>query len=124
LTGFTDADGCFHISIVNSHTHTLKKSIRLEFKVTQKDPTVLKKIQEVFGGSISFNKTENLYRYKSSSLHGAYQIISYFDIFPCNSRPKLVAYYKWRKVYRIIQRKEHLSPSGLEKVYRIKQKTN
>jgi len=120
LAGFTDADGCFHISIVHSQTHKLGKSVRLEFKVTQKDSIILKQIQEAFGGSISFYAKENLFKYNSVSLSSAFRVISYFDRYQCNSIPKLVAYIKWRNVYRIIQRKEHLTLSGLEKICRLK----
>jgi LAGLIDADG endonuclease len=120
LAGFTDADGCFHISIVNSSTYTTGKRIRLEYKITQKDPTALKKIQQVFGGGLSFCKKKIMYRYCSINLNATYQVISYFDTFHCNSSPKLVDFLKWRKVYRIIQRKEHLTSKGLEEVFLIK----
>ncbi|GJP36214.1 hypothetical protein CLOM_g9324 [Closterium sp. NIES-68] len=41
LAGFTDANGCFHVSIVNSKTHKCGKCVRLEYKISQKDPTAL-----------------------------------------------------------------------------------
>ena len=54
LAGFTDADGCFHVSIIKSPTHSIGYSVRLESKITQKDNTVLKLIQQNFGGCVSF----------------------------------------------------------------------
>ncbi len=120
LAGFTDADGCFFISIASSKTSILGKSIRLEFKISQKDSIVLKQIQELFGGSLSYSAKEKIFRYNSTNFQAASRVIRYFDNFPCNSSPKYVDFVKWRKVYRIMQRKEHLTPFGLDKIYRIK----
>jgi hypothetical protein len=120
LAGFTDADGCFFISIVKSKTHRLKISIRLEFKISQKDSVILKQIQKVFGGSISYSAKENLFRYNSVNFQSAFWVVQYFNTFSCNSNIKQLDFIKWRKVYRIIQRKEHLTLFGLKKIYRIK----
>jgi hypothetical protein len=37
LAGFTQADGCFHISVVKSKTHKTGYSVRLEFSLKQND---------------------------------------------------------------------------------------
>ena len=47
LAGFTQADGCFHISIVNSKTHKTGYSVRLEFSLKQNDPVPLKLLYNI-----------------------------------------------------------------------------
>ena len=42
LAGFTQADGCFHISIVKSKTHKTGFSVRLEYSLKQNDSIPLK----------------------------------------------------------------------------------
>jgi LAGLIDADG endonuclease. len=42
LAGFTQADGCFHISIVKSKTHKTGYSVRLEYSLKQNDDIPLK----------------------------------------------------------------------------------
>jgi len=42
LAGFTQADGCFHISIVKSKTHNTGFSVRLEYSLKQNDAVPLK----------------------------------------------------------------------------------
>jgi hypothetical protein len=37
LAGFTQADGCFHISVVKSKTHNTGYSVRLEYSLKQND---------------------------------------------------------------------------------------
>nr|NP_689388.1 putative intron-encoded protein [Chaetosphaeridium globosum]AAM96641.1 putative intron-encoded protein [Chaetosphaeridium globosum] len=144
LAGFTDATGYFYIRITTS------KKIILEYnlKFTSKNLTIIKKIQQVFGGSIwvaaQHNKVKQSYLLANCSIpkedelllcakndtpanriyeyssNEAYRIINYFDRFHCNSPSKLVGFFKWRKVYRILQRNEHLTLKGFDKVLRIK----
>lgn len=73
LAGFADADGCFCITIVKSKTYMF--SIRLEFKIKQKDPTAL--IKEELGGNLNYFKKPEIY--KSTSFKIANNIIRYFD---------------------------------------------
>nr|YP_010833266.1 LAGLIDADG endonuclease [Agaricus bitorquis]WFG54013.1 LAGLIDADG endonuclease [Agaricus bitorquis] len=42
LAGFTQADGCFYISVVQSKTHKTGFSVRLEFSIKQNDAVPLK----------------------------------------------------------------------------------
>jgi hypothetical protein len=135
LAGFTDADGCFYISVVfpKDKTHTCGKGVRLEYKITQKYSEILESVRAVFGGIVSpcfstirggtgmiADQNYPMYRYNSTSFKSAIRVIHYFDRFHCQSPTKLIAYFKWRKVYRIIQRKQHLTPEGLNQILRIR----
>nr|YP_203340.1 orf307 [Zancudomyces culisetae]AAW49507.1 orf307 [Zancudomyces culisetae] len=119
LAGFSDADSSFCITIAKSSTHKLKYSVRLEFKIKQKDPTILKKIFKEFGGNLNIFNTENIYCYNSTNFKVAKNIINYFDNYHLNSS-KYREYFRWRKAYRIIQRKEHLTLTGLIKILKLK----
>lgn len=83
LAGFSDADACFCITIVKSKTYKSGYSIRLEFKIKQKDPTTLKLIKEELGGN--FMKFEKIYCYNSTSFKIANNVIQYFDKYHLNS---------------------------------------
>ena len=141
LAGFTDADGCFVISIVASTTdkcgqvHLLSSipkttvaDVRCEYQITHKSRQVVELVRGVLGGCISpcfqtgtvAGKTYPMYRYNSTSFQNALHVISYFDRFHCQAPSQLIAYFKWRKVFRIIQRKEHLNERGLHKIVRIR----
>lgn len=119
LAGFSDADSCFFISIKNSKTHKLGKSIQLEYKLKQKDKTPLSKIQNFFSGNIHYYLKEDIFCYNSSSNKTNFNFINYFDIFHLNSS-KYIEYFKWRKVYRMMIRKEHLTDIGFFKIFKIK----
>jgi hypothetical protein len=47
LAGFTQADGCFHISIAKSKTHKTGFSVRLEFSLKQNDQIPLKLLYDL-----------------------------------------------------------------------------
>jgi len=54
LAGFTQADGCFHISVVKSKTHKAGYSVRLEFSLKQNDELPLRLLYNSLGmGNIS-----------------------------------------------------------------------
>lgn len=41
LAGFSDADSCFDITISNSKTHKIKKNVKLNYRIKQKDITII-----------------------------------------------------------------------------------
>lgn len=43
ITGFIDAEGCFHISIVNSKSNKIGKSVRTIFQISLRTPAGLEK---------------------------------------------------------------------------------
>lgn len=118
LAGFTDANGYFIIHLEKSKTHVTNLSLRLEFKFKQKTNELLKLIQKTFGGNIYFLDSEQIYYYNSTNFKSAKLILNYFDNFHLNSS-NYIKYLKWRKVYTIVQRKEHLVEKGLEKIRKL-----
>nr|YP_009715266.1 hypothetical protein [Russula subnigricans]QGK88072.1 hypothetical protein [Russula subnigricans] len=119
LAGFTEVDGSFVITLANNQTHKSKINVQLEFKIKQKNVELLELIKQIFGGHIYYLKSEELFYYNSISFKSAKLVINYFDNFQLISS-KWVNYLKWRKTYRIIQRKEHLTIKGLNKIKNIK----
>jgi len=118
LAGFADADSSFVIIIAKSQTHNTGLSLRLEFKIKQKTNDLLELIQKTLGGNIYYLESEQLFCYNSNNFKSAKLVADYFDNYHLNSS-KYIKYLKWRKVYRIIQRKEHLTIKGIEKIKNI-----
>jgi len=56
VTGFTDAEGCFHVSVVDKADLKVKKSVRVLFQISlnKKDKILLDKIQKFFWGWYSY----------------------------------------------------------------------
>lgn len=116
LAGFADVDSSFLISLTNSKSHVL--DLKLEFKIKQNTSELLELIKKTLGGNIYFLESEQIFYYNSTNFKSAKNIVDYFDNFHLNSS-KYINYLKWRKVYRIIQRKEHLTIKGIEKIRKL-----
>lgn len=121
LSGFTQADGCFHISVVKSKTHKTGYSVRLEFSIKQKDEIPLKLLYNTIKmGNISKYHTQ-IWCYKSSGFKTAAVLIEYFDAFNLFAG-KYVSYIKFRKVYIMITKGRHLEQEGIIKIKSITRK--
>ena len=118
IAGFSDADASFQIKIVN-RDNKIKPEIRLNFQIDQKDKNILLSIKNIFGGNIGYRETQNTYYYGSTSFGSAKKVINYFDTFHLQSS-KHINYLKWRKAYILIQDKDHLQETGIEKIKKLK----
>ncbi len=132
ITGFTDGEGCFTISIINNPTTRFGKQIFPEFVITQgaKSLSALEKIKKFFDcGSIVLNKrydnhNEHLYRYcvrSISELHT--KIVPFFENFPLRTY-KRNDFLVFKKVIAMMVKKKHLTKSGWEKVLKLASLTN
>ena len=122
LAGFSDADASFQVKIVNRVKRD-NPEVRLNYQIDQKSDVLLMKIKSYLGGNIGYRKTQDTYYYGSTSFGSAKNVIEYFNQFNLQSR-KHVSYLRWRKVYILIQDREHLTDKGLIKIIRIKSLIN
>lgn len=118
LAGFSDADASFQIKII-SRIMRSKPEIRLNFQIDQKDKNILLIIKEFLGGNIGYRESQDTYYYGSTSFGSARKVINYFDTYHLQSS-KYLNYRKWRKVYGLIENKEHLTEKGIERINTIK----
>lgn len=118
LAGFADADGSFQIKTLKRPIRN-KMEVRLNFQIDQKSNQILKNIKDYIGGNIGYRESQGTYYYGSTSFGSAKNVINYFDIYHLQSR-KYISYLRWRKVYILIQNKEHLTEKGLVKVLALK----
>jgi hypothetical protein len=65
LSGFTDAEGCFNVSIPFNSRYLLGHVIKMRYLLYQKDNVILNKIQNLFGlGKVTIRAlTKGVYRY-------------------------------------------------------------
>ena len=121
LAGFTQADGCFHISIVKSNTHKTGLNVRLEYSLKQHDRVPLKLLfDKIKLGNLSQYHT-GIWCYKSSGYKTAAILINYFDQYHLFA-DKYINYLKFRKVYILITQGKHLENKGILKIKSIASK--
>jgi len=105
LAGYFDTYGKFKIEI--------EPQIKLESKIEGENLELIEKIKKKFGGEIVNNK------YSSTTMTQARYFIEYFDKYSLCTI-KYIEFIKWRDCYRIIQRNEHITQKGIDKIYNIK----
>jgi hypothetical protein len=121
LTGFTQADGCFHINTVKSKTHKSGFNVRLEYSIKQNDCLPLQLLYDLLKmGNISQYST-GIWCYKSSGFKTANSLINYFDKYMLFSG-KYISYLKFRKVYIMVTEGKHLDSKGIKKIRSISTK--
>lgn len=123
LAGFSDADGSFQVKTIKRKEKNFGQEIRVCYQIDQKKIFILEQIREVFGGSIGYRKSQDTFYYSSVSFGSAKKVINYFDHFNLLSS-KHINFLKWRKVYRLIQKKKHLTENGINLILKIKSTMN
>uniref|UniRef100_Q33761 ORF342 n=1 Tax=Allomyces macrogynus TaxID=28583 RepID=Q33761_ALLMA len=121
VSGFTDAEGCFTVSILARKASATGFRVVVKFLLDQKNAfSVLMHIRDLFGfGSVALRKTTNgVYRYTANSFLSTTPIINYFTAFPLKTK-KAISYNKWLEIVKMVKNGDHLTKSGLEKVRAI-----
>ena len=91
LSGFTDAEGCFNISITANSRDILGYIIKMRYLLDKKDRLVLDKICKLFGfGKVTLmSGTNKVYRYTVTGFKPLNEVISYFKLFPLQTNKAL-----------------------------------
>ena len=82
---------------------------------------LLKKVRDYFRGGSVIKKKEGMEVYRNTEMEGVYKVIGYLDKYKMRSR-RYVSYIKYRKVYRIVTRGEHMTERGIKKIESIRSK--
>ncbi len=125
VTGFTDAEGTFSISIVKNKTYKLGWQAQLSFKIGlhEKDKFILEQIKKFFEtGIISKDGAASL-EFRVRSTEGLIKIINHFDQFPLITK-KWADFKLFKEAFNIIKNKQHLTQEGLESIVGIKEAMN
>jgi len=125
LSGFTDAEGCFNVSITSNARYALGSVIKMRYLLDQKDSTILITIRNLFGfGKVTLrSNTNGVYRYTVTGFKSMNDVISYFKAFPLFTK-KAQSFDKWLIVHNIVSNKLHLTEEGLARVRVLQRQIN
>jgi hypothetical protein len=134
IVGLVDGEGSFTAYVKNpDSTKKVQRRTKVEprffLKLIEKDKNILDELKKFFGcGAVYFQKDkrpnhQNCYRYEVANRNDLEKIIIPF--FKRNSlrlRSKNGDFEKFCRILEMVQKKEHLTESGLRKIYNLKQK--
>ena len=129
ITGFTDGEGCFHISINKLSGMSLGWQVLPEFRIVQheKDESVLHKIKDYFDfGEVKINRIDyhgTRKEFRVRGLENLNKIIDFFNKYPLNTS-KARNFELFSKVIKLMNNKEHLTKQGLDKIAKLVSEMN
>lgn len=110
LSGFTDAEGCFTISLLsNSINYKVRYIISQKYEVNK---LILEHINNLFNsiGDVYPHSEDKNYELRINGLKNCIKILDYFNNHPLLSK-KLISFIKWKKLIIRIKNGDHLDPS-------------
>jgi len=125
LTGFTDAEGSFILSIYKDDTKTTGWRVQAIFQIElhEKDLALLELTQKFFGVGKIYSPRKDLKQYKVRSTKDLQVIINHFDRYPLISK-KRADYELFKGAISLMDNKEHLTLGGLDKLISIRAALN
>jgi len=128
VTGFVDAEGCFHMSIYSDNLGSkLKWRITPAFQIGLhvKDIDLLLQIKSYFNnvGKICRNKNNSI-NYQIRDINSIITIlIPHFDKYPLLTQ-KQADYILFKEIIKLIKDHEHLTDEGMNKILNLKASLN
>jgi hypothetical protein len=127
VTGFTDGEGSFIVSVTKAPDHKLGLRVKAIFRLNlhKEDLVLLKLIQSFFGGAGNIGEDyKGICNYTVYSLEEICNvIIPHFDKYLLITQ-KLSDYRIFRKVVMMIRNKEHLTEEGVNSIINLKSSLN
>ena len=126
LSGFTDAEGCFNVTIQQRLQTITGFRVILRFLLDQKNAeSTLLLIKQLFGfGQVNLRMgTKEVYRYSNNSFKGLLLVRDYFLCFPLKTK-KFNSFQKWLEIYTLVLNKKHLDEEGLIKIKKLSKQIN
>jgi len=128
VTGFSDAEGSFTISIYSDNKAKTKIRVMARFKIglNEKDLPLLMQFQTFFGGigTLTYDKADNAWIYSVSSVTELLNvIIPHFMNYPMLTQ-KAADFNLFVQIVQLMNKGAHLNQAGLQQIVNIKASLN
>lgn len=126
LSGFSEGESCFYISIYKSEKSKLGSAVQLVFKITQhsRDIKLLNNISSFLGCGRVEKRKSNACDFTVTSLKDFEEkIIPFFSEYPLYGS-KSLEFEAFKNAFLIVKNKEHLKEEGLKELEGIKDTMN
>jgi hypothetical protein len=125
ITGFSDAEGCFRISILKNKKLKIGWGVQGFYSIIlhQKDKAILELIQTSLGVGKIYKNRDDCVQFLVSSAKELEVIINHFDKYSLRTYKKN-DYLLFKEALEMIKSKEHLTLEGFKKLLTIKVSLN
>nr|YP_009261990.1 LAGLIDADG endonuclease [Chrysoporthe austroafricana]AMX22065.1 LAGLIDADG endonuclease [Chrysoporthe austroafricana] len=125
LAGFASAEGCFTLTVNNSTSHKLGKTIQTTFTITQhiRDKLLMEYLIDYLDCGMLYKRNEACDFRVRSIVDIKKKIIPFFDKYPIQG-VKSLAYVDFCRAAYLIDKKSHLTTDGIDELLEIKREIN
>jgi hypothetical protein len=124
LTGFTDGEGSFNVSL-RKKDYGVGWQISPVFNVSQRDRTVLAQFKRWLGCGTLRTRKDGVVYYEVSSLKSLNsRVIPFFKKFGFRSASKKTNFRIFREIVEMMTNESHLKTEGFEKILRLRETLN
>jgi hypothetical protein len=125
VTGFSDGESCFHLSIGKNSKYKIGYYVNPGFTIVlhKKDELLLRSIQSFFGGIGNLKVLPKIVQYRVFSLKDLDIILNHFENYPLITK-KHTDFLLFKEALALIKNKEHLTIEGFNKIIALKSSMN
>jgi hypothetical protein len=122
LSGFTDAEGCFSLSLLSNSL-----AYRFRFILSQKwdiNKSIFLHIATLFNvGAISQHSKDNNWQYTVNGVNNTLSILPYFDQYALKTKKK-DSYLLWKELRLQLINKDHLNLESRKEMIKLTKRVN
>ena len=126
ITGFTDAEGCFSISVIKNNKLKTGWRVELFYQISlhRKDQALLEQVQKFFNVGNITNSVKDSIQFRVTSLQDlTLKVLPHFDKYPLITQ-KQADFELFKQAVEILCCKEHITIEGINKLIAIKASMN
>ena len=125
LSGFSDGEGSFNVSLRQRPDHKLQWQTVLTFNVAQRDVTNLKLLQKYLQCGRLQKRSDGVHYFVVTNyIEIVEKVLPFFERFPFQSKSKIKNFALFKQIAAIVYSGEHLSPKGFMKIVELREKLN
>ena len=117
ISGFVDGEGCFYVGINRQPKMSLGYQVLPEFRIVQhkRDVEILHRIKQFFGfGKVTVNHGDRM-EFRVRGLSNLNRLLEFFEASPLQTT-KSESFTQFKKIIELMNRKEHLTQDGLQRI--------
>jgi len=125
ISGFTDGEGSFNVSIKKRKDYVKDWKLTASFNISQKDRVILAWIKNILGCGTLRERKDGVVYYEVTNITSLQEkIIPFFTKFNFISANKKKNFSIFKKIVEIMSKKEHLNPEGLKMALELREILN